>query len=268
MESYFLLDRKLLLDAAEGDLLDLKFSKLSLFSITILLCSILTLQLCVAQVRTVGVSEGDWFKYGLDLDWDHDLEESPEDFVFSDFLEGDVITLNIQDVSGTNVTGQFIIHYENGSEKELTGSVDIFSGEGDLRNWMISSGLIANNPLYETEIDETINQTITQTYPWGSRQINQLLYSYNFSSGEDYSALSLVFSWDQEIGILTEMSVDAEVQQNGTLIEGSVALTIIEMSHGNIPEFSQSALILIGLIVTLTISMFKIKRNVKLTPSS
>ena len=37
-------------------------------------------QLCSAQVRTAGVSEGDWFKYGLDLDWDYDLDESPEVF--------------------------------------------------------------------------------------------------------------------------------------------------------------------------------------------
>ena len=153
-------------------------------------------------------------------------------------------------------------------KKVMTGSVDLVTGEGDLRNWLISSGLIANNPLYETEIDETINETITQTYPWGSRQTNQLLYSYNFSSGEDYSALSLVFNWDQEIGILTEMSIDAELQQNGTLIDGSASLTLIEMNHENIPEFSQSALILIIVIVTLIISTFKIKGNFKLTPSS
>ena len=225
-------------------------------------------QLCSAQVRTAGVSEADWFIYGLDLDWDYDLDESPEDFIFADFLEGDIITLSIQEISGTNVTGQFTIRFENGTEKVMTGSVDLVTGEGDLRNWLISSGLIANNPLYETEIDETINETITQTYPWGSRQTNQLLYSYNFSSGEDYSALSLVFNWDQEIGILTEMSIDAEVQQNGTLIDGSASLTLIEMNHGNIPEFSQSALILIIVIVTLIISTLKIKGNFKLTPSS
>ena len=242
----------------------MKLKKLSLISFSLLLTAIIFFQLCSAQVRTAGVSENDWFKYGLDLDWDYDLEESPEDFIFTDFLEGDVITLSIQEVSGTNVTGQFIIHYENGTEKDLTGSVDLVTGEGDLRNWLISSGLIANNPLYETEIDETINETITQTYPWGSRQTNQLLYSYNFSTGEDYSALSLVFNWDQEIGILTEMSIDAEVQQNGTLIDGSASLALLEISHGDIPEFSQSALILITVIVTLIILIFRIKGNLKL----
>ena len=218
-------------------------------------------QLGFAQTRTVGVSEGDWFKYGLDLDWDYDLDEAPEDFIFEDFLEGDIITLTIQDVSGTNVTGQFTIQYENGTEKVLTGSIELVTGEGDLRNWLISANLVANNPLYETEIDETINETITQIYPWGSRQTNELVYSYNFSSGEDYSALNLGFYWDQEIGILTEMSIEAQLKQNGTFIDGSASLMLNEMNHENIPEFSQSAFILIIVIVTLTISTFKLKGN-------
>ena len=103
----------------------------------------MTVQLGFAQSRTAGVSVGDWFKYGLDLDWDYNLDESPEDFIFADFLEGDIITLTIQDVSGTNVTGQFTIHYENRSEKVLTGSVELVTGEGDLRNWLISANLVA-----------------------------------------------------------------------------------------------------------------------------
>jgi hypothetical protein len=208
-------------------------------------------QLCTAQVRTVGVSEGEWFIYGLELDWNYDLEESPEDFIFTDFLEGDMITLIIQDVSGTNVTGQFTIHYENGSEKILNGSVDLITGEGDLRNWLISANLIANNPLYETEIDETINQTTSQSYPWGSRQTNQLIYSYNFSSGEDYSSLNLGFSWDQEIGILTRLSLEAEMQQNGTIIDGSLSLILTESNQQNIPEFLTSLLVPLFIFVTL-----------------
>ena len=229
----------------------MKFTKLFLISFTLLFSSIMIVQLGIAQVRTVGVSEGEWFKYGIELDWNYELEESPEDFIFTDFLDGDMITLTIQDVSGTNVTGKFTIHYENGSERILNGSVDLVTGEGDLRNWLISSNLIANNPLYETEIDETINQTVSQSYPWGSRQTNQLLYSYNFSSGEDYSSLNLGFYWDQEIGILTELSLEAEMQQNGTLIDGSVSLILTESNQQNIPEFPTIILVLLFILVTL-----------------
>ena len=218
-------------------------------------------QLCSGQVRTAGVSEADWFKYGLDLDWNYELDVTPEDFIFADFLEGDWIKLTIQDVSETNVTGQFTIHYENGTENFLTGSVDLISGEGDLRNWLISGDLITNNPLYETEIDEIINETITQTYPWGSRPTNHLVYLFNTSSGKDYSTLNLDLYWDQEIGILTEMSFEAEMQQNGTLMVGSASLTLTEMIHENIPEFPQPAIILIIVIVPFLISILKIKKG-------
>ena len=130
-----------------------------------------------SQPRTVGVSEGDWFRYDLTLDWDYKLDVTPEDFIFADFLQGNWIKLTIQDISGTNVTGQFTIHFENGTEQLLTGSVDLVTGEGDLRNWLISTDLNANNSLYTTEIDEVVNETITKIYPSGSRETNHLMYS-------------------------------------------------------------------------------------------
>jgi len=64
-----------------------------------------------AQVRTAGVSEGDWFKYGFSFQWDSELNMTSEDFPFADFLDGEWVTLTIQDVSGTNVTVQFTIHH-------------------------------------------------------------------------------------------------------------------------------------------------------------
>ena len=69
--------------------------------------------------------------------------------------------------------------------------MDLTTGEGDLRNWLISANLNANDPLYTTEIDEKINETVIQTYPMGPRETNHLVYSYNTSSGEDYSTLNL-----------------------------------------------------------------------------
>jgi hypothetical protein len=227
-----------------------------------LLFSVLIIfQLGFAQVRTVGVSEGDWFKYGFTLDWDYELNATAEDFIFADFLQGDWVTLTIQDVTGTNITGQFTIHIENGTEKLLTGSVDLATGEGDLRNWLISADLNANDSLYATEIDEKINETLTKIYSWGSTETNHLVYSYNFSSEEDYSLLCLDLYWDREIGILTEMSFEAEVLQNGTLMDGSASWILTEYNLEHIPEFTQQNFFLIIVAVTLTISILKIKGN-------
>jgi len=246
----------------------LKLKKSFLISFSLILSAIMFIQLGFAQVRTAGVSEGDWFKYGFSFDWDFELNMTSEDFPFADFLQGEGVTLMIQDVSGTNVTGQFKIHFENGTENLQNGSVDLITGEGDLRNWLISADLNANDSLYASEIDEKINETIIQTYHWGSRETNHLAYSYQFNLGEDYSNLSIDMYWDRELGILNELSFEAELQQNGTFMDGSASWIIIESNMENIPEFTQPAFIFIIVTVTVLISIFKIKGNIRLTLSS
>ena len=226
-------------------------------------------QLGFAQVRTAGVSEGDWFKYGFSLDWDSEINMTSEDFPFADFMLGEWVKLTIQDVSDTNVTGEFAIHFENGTENIQIGSVDLIIGEGDLRNWLISADLNADDSLYTSEINEMINETIIQTYYWGSRETNHLVYSYNFSSGEDYSDLSVDMFWDQEMGVLTELSFEADVLINGTFMDASAEWIITESSMlEEVPEFTQLGFILTIVTVTLSVSLLKYKRCLKLTPSS
>ena len=222
-----------------------------------LLSAILLLQLGVAQVRDAGVSEGDWFKYVFSFNYDSKLNITSEEFPFSDFLEGEFFKLTIEEVSGTYVTGQFMIHFKNGTEQVQSASVDLLTGEGDLRNWLISANLNANDSLYTSETNEKINETIIQTYHWGSRETNHLSFSYQFSSGEDYSDLNVDMFWDREIGILTELSFEAEVQLNGTSIDASAFLIITESTMEDIPEFTQPILIVILPIMTLLILILK-----------
>ena len=226
------------------------------------------IQLGFAQVRTAGVSEGDWFKYGFSFQWDSELNMTSEDFPFADFMLGEWVTLTIQDVSDTNVTGQFTVHFENGTEHFQNGSVDLITGEGDLRNWLVSADLNANDSLYASEINERINETIIQMYHWGSRETNHLVYSYNFSSGEDYSDLSVDMFWDQEMGVLTELSFEADVLVNGTSMDASASLVIIESNRiEDVPEFTVPVFIFTIVTVTLLISVLKKKKHLNLTPS-
>ncbi len=226
------------------------------------------IQLGFAQVRTAGVSEGDWFKYGFSFQWDSELNMTSEDFPFADFMLGEWVTLTIQDVSDTNVTGQFTLHFENGTEHFQNGSVDLITGEGDLRNWLVSTDLNANDSLYASEINERINETIIQMYHWGSRETNHLVYSYNFSSREDYSDLSVDMFWDQEMGVLTELSFEADVLVNGTSMDASGSLVIIESNRiEDVPEFTIPIFIFTIVTVTLLILVLKKKKRLILTPS-
>jgi hypothetical protein len=215
-----------------------------------------------AQVRTAGVSEGDWFKYNLSIDFDSLLNMTSEEFPFADFLIGETVTLTIQNVSGTNVTGLFTIEYENGTEYSQSGSVDLTTGEGDLRSWLIAADLNAGDPLYTSEPDEMINETSVQTYFWGARETNHLIYSYNYTSEEDYSYLSVDMFWDKETGVVTKLSFEADASVNGTVIDASAEWLITDSSIvEDVPEFTYFTLFLtVGLLI-ISISILKYKKT-------
>jgi hypothetical protein len=233
------------------------------FSISLLL--IIFFQLTFAQVRTAGVKEGDWFKYSLTLDYDSELNLTTEDFPLANFLVGEQITFTIEDISGTNVTGSFTINYENGTEYSQDGSIDLVTGEGDLRNWLISSDLNTRDSLYASEPEEMINETITQTYYWGARETNHLIYFFNFTSEEDYSFLRSDMFWDKEFGVVTELSFEADVRVNGTQFSASAEVLIVESNVlESVPEFNSTSLILTIVIITFSISYFKYRQDKKL----
>lgn len=245
----------------------LNLKKTFFISFSLVLFFTLLFQLSFAQVRTAGVSEGDWFKYNLTLNLDSNLNITSEEFSFADFLSGEQVTLTIQNVSGSNITGLFTIHYENGTEYFQTGSVDLISGEGDLRNWLISADLNAGDSLYASEPNEMINETIIQTSHLGSRETNHLIYSFNYTSEEDYSYLSVDMFWDKETGVVTALSVEADVLLDGNATNASVECIIIDSSIlEEIPESTSLTLILTIVTITLSISLLKYKGHLKLKP--
>lgn len=239
----------------------MKSKKSLLVVFSLVLSSVMFVQLGFAQTRSVGVSEGDWFTYGFTFDFDTDMNLSFEECPLADFIDGETVTLTIQNVSGTNVTGQFHIEYENGTEESKTGSVDVTTGEGDLRNWVISEDLGADDSLYTLETEEKINETIPRTYHMNARDTNHLMYAFYTTLEEegDYSNLTVDMFWDQQLGILTELSFNAEVQMNGTYMEMSAACIITESNIEDIPEFTQIAFIATIASVALLIGVIKKK---------
>jgi hypothetical protein len=196
---------------------------------------------------------------------DSQLNITSEDFPFVDFLVGEEVTLTIQNVSGTNVTGLFTIQYENGTEYSQTGSVDLISGEGDLRNWLISADLNSGDSLYASEVDEMINETVIRTYHWGSRETNHLVYLFNYTSEEVHSYINADMFWDREIGVVTEFLCAADVLMNGTSMNASAEWIITDSNVlEDVPEFTPLTLILTMVTITLSISLLKYKGYVKL----
>ena len=246
-----------------------KSKKLCFILCSLLLSTIIFAQLVFAQVRTVGVSEGDWFKYGFSFEWDSGLNMTFDDFVFTKFLEAEWVMLSIQSVSDTNVTGQLRIQLENGTETLMSSSVDVANGEGNLTNWLIPADLSANDSLYQSTFDDAlINETVIRDYHWGPRETNHIIYSYEYASEEINSSIRADMYWDREIGILTELAFNTELQQDGNTTAASLSCVITESNIEHIPEFTQQTVILTAVTVILLILMFKKKENFQHTPSS
>jgi len=64
------------------------------------------------------------------------------------------------------------------------------------------------------------------------------------------------------------MSIQANLQQNGTPMGGSGSWILIESNIQQIPEFTQPILILIIMMVTLLITILKTKEKITPKPLS
>ncbi len=118
-----------------------------------------------AQTRTVGVSEGDWFKYDASFDW---TSTDPSATIPISLNETERTMIAIVEVSGKNVSGQLTTYYKNGTEETVGGYVDVETGEGEkMAMFIVSADLGENDTIYASEgwSFAKINETIVRTYP-------------------------------------------------------------------------------------------------------
>lgn len=228
---------------------------LALFSLVLMFFG-----LVFAQSGVVGVSEGDWFSYEFYFDWYSDDENItiPKDISFDYILEGESVRFEVFEVLGSNITGQFAINYKNGTEETVEGWVDVVTGEGELSNWIISSGLVANDLTYQSGIGEIINETTMFQTQLGIRETNHIEYSFENTTESNYYMLGVNMYWDKEIGILVEMSFESEMIANGKLTSASGGWKLTESNIETIPEFS--LLVLIGTFIAASVVGFLIRK--------
>jgi len=215
------------------------------------------------QVGTIGVSEGDWFSYEFSFDWYSDDSNMtiPEE-VFSYVMEGEVIRFDVLRVSGSNVTGQFSINYENGTEETISGWVDVSTGDGEFGNWLISSGLNANDYTYMSEFGEMINETVTLETSTGPIETNHIEYSLGNATGNDYYVFGVNMYWHRQTGVLVEMSFDSEMMMFGNLTTASGGWKLTGSNITTIPEFSAPALIATFAVASVAVLAIKKQKDI------
>jgi len=216
-----------------------------------------------AQTRVVGVSEGDWFKYGdVSSSWTSSDPNATIPNVYLNETEWGMIS--IVDVSGTNVTGQMTTHFKNGTEETVGGYVDIETGEGkNMTIFVISANLGENDMVFTSgELSfARINETIVRTYPDGVRETNHLNLTVEFSYVEFYQYLSTNYYWDKATGILVEMSQDERHQTGEYITNSSLLFRITESNVWVVPEFP-SFLILPPFIIATLLAVLFYKRKI------
>jgi hypothetical protein len=139
-----------------------------------------------AQTRLPGVAVGDSFKYTYTFDMN--LDDGDTESVLPSFFQAlidqtkniDSTQVTITDVSGITVTMQTILQFKNGTQQSNTGVTDVSTGIGDSALSLIAANLTANDPIYEGNDYEIINETITQTTAFGERQVNHQSIMMNY----------------------------------------------------------------------------------------
>ena len=177
-------------------------TKIMLTIFLMIILSVIILSVALAQTiqpAQLGVSKGDVFEYSYVATW-NSTDSSlpiPSDIVRLNETQGFKIT--ITDISGTLINAEVQLEFRNGSTNTVTGFVDVESGSislphGDL---LVAANLKANDKIYPTGGDETINYTSTKTYPSGNRGTNERLIE---TTSENHSDKTDVF-FDQAKGV-------------------------------------------------------------------
>lgn len=151
---------------------------------------------------TVGVKTGQWIKYGeFSAIWTGPGTE-PEEITALNQTEW--MMLEIQSVSGTEVTAEAYSYYIDGTDKTETMIGDIATTEGNLSPNIIPADLTKGDAIpiliASVTFNIIINSTITRVYASASRKVNVLNLAYSYPA----VAMKFTFYWDQATGVLLE----------------------------------------------------------------
>lgn len=194
--------------------------------------------LAVAQVRTVGVSKDDWFKYSLVLNWSSNDPNATIPAPMKPFAEVEWILTTIEGVSNTNITLQMLTHLKNGTEYTYESSIDVETGQGAAplaiaANLNINDALYTNAPYSAWKIQETI----ARTYPEGTRDTNHACNTTEWDGTGFHQHNFHDWYWDRSTGIAVEEIIKVQRYETGgsqTNISG--VFTIIESNVWTISE--------------------------------
>lgn len=133
----------------------------------------------------VGIKVGDWVKYEV-------LGNVPQ------IADYEWVMLEVQDVSGTEITMSATVHYRGGGEETNTLTWDVETGR---EPWIIPANLNVDDVFSFGYNTVSVNDTLTLPYAGASRAVNLL----HLTKYDEYTEMTAY--WDQATGFLLELSL-------------------------------------------------------------
>lgn len=226
---------------AGGTLADLSCSRVFTIAILLFMMFLEIIPLSSAQNGYApGVKPGDWVKYGdITASWQtsDSSQQKPRDL--QNFEDTSWIRLEVESVTGTNITGRIIGSFKNGTQTSQNGTqtfaVNLRDGWGNLTlgawgsSWAcrwactIAGRLGGTDTLFDVA-SYGFNDTLTRTYAGASREVNVL--SVTFGAGPT----KWTYHWDRATGILVEFSVADSWTTQTYSTSGTASMRAVETS--------------------------------------
>lgn len=160
----------------------------------------------------VGLREGDWIKYGqFKVTWRGNGTEPSN---VAEEKKIDWVRVDVENVSGTTVTVNVTVAYNNGTQTSQIGSEDVasgfLSGSALTELTLIASNLKNGDQIFNYTllpyhpppgfVLPTINQTTWGIYAGAVRNVNLLDLNETFSSMNSTLTFTDRIYWDQSTG--------------------------------------------------------------------
>jgi len=225
----------------------------------------------IAAQRTVGVHVGDWFEYGtVEFNWTSNDPGAAPPSEWTEMNGTEWMRTTVQEISGTNITGQIIVHYTNGSETTEEYLLDVDTGQGNGTILFIAANLGAGDLVYTDPTTfypgATINETISRPYLGQSVEVNHLNLTIEYEYPDWFHYIWRInLYWYKSSGALCEFQMYYYNWTSGTIpmaLNGpyesslTISMVIVDM----IPEFpTWTSIMLILIVLTFVAAVYKRK---------
>jgi hypothetical protein len=224
--------------------------KLAIVTFLLVLLAFTMVERTWAQTLVPGVSKDNVFYYDFAVFWSsNDPNASvPESLI--DLNRTEWLRIAITDIYDPMVYLNITYHFENETENNLDGFVNIETGESVNGNGLvIAPNLNANDLVYPSGNSSfTINETVTMTYPSGVRETNHFIASTT-NLGE-YAYVSDNVYFDRQTGVMVEWYTERSPLSNPNE-KTTLHWKIKESNVWVVPEFPSVLILPLFMIATL-----------------